>query len=98
MAFLECCRALIRVINVHEKEILKLCDENQFSLSFIKSQLDSFVKSTGISVEATDNEVSENEYSLPGQDETVEDTREKPSTHNNGKLSKASKRKMEHGY
>ena len=38
-------RALIRSISIHEKDILKMCDNNNFVLSFLESQLAS--KATG---------------------------------------------------
>lgn len=38
MACGEACRALIRAISMHEKEILRLSDENQYLLTFIKKQ------------------------------------------------------------
>ena len=38
MAYGEACRALIRAISVHEKEILRLSDENQYLLAFIRKQ------------------------------------------------------------
>ena len=34
-------RALIRAISIHEKEVLKMCDNNQFVLNFLESQLSS---------------------------------------------------------
>jgi hypothetical protein len=39
MLFMESIRALIRALTIHEHEIMKLCDENQFSLSFLLIQL-----------------------------------------------------------
>ena len=35
----ESLRALIRALTVHEKEIMRACDQNQFSLSYLVSQL-----------------------------------------------------------
>lgn len=35
----ESLRALIRAVTVHEKEIMRACDQNQFSLSYLVSQL-----------------------------------------------------------
>jgi Dip2/Utp12 Family len=39
MPFLESIRALIRAVGSHEKEILKMSDENLFSLEFLSSQM-----------------------------------------------------------
>ena len=39
MPIMESLRALIRAISVHEKEVLKMSDENQFTLDFIMKQL-----------------------------------------------------------
>ena len=35
----EAFRALIRAISIHEKEILKVCDNNYFVLNFLESQI-----------------------------------------------------------
>mmetsp|Transcript_19274 Transcript_19274/g.35955 ORF Transcript_19274/g.35955 Transcript_19274/m.35955 type:complete len:145 (+) Transcript_19274:128-562(+) len=35
----ECFRALIRAISIHEKEIMKMCDNNQYVLNFLDTQL-----------------------------------------------------------
>jgi periodic tryptophan protein 2 len=40
MPYRESIRALIRAISNHEKEIMIACDQNQFSLMFISSQLE----------------------------------------------------------
>lgn len=39
MAHLESIRALIRAVSTHEREIMKMSDENLFSLSFLTSQM-----------------------------------------------------------
>lgn len=39
MAHLESIRALIRAVSTHEREIMKMSDENVFSLSFLTSQM-----------------------------------------------------------
>ena len=36
---MESLRSLIRAITIHENEILKMCDHNTFSLSFIIIQI-----------------------------------------------------------
>lgn len=38
MACLESIRSLIRAMTAHENEILRLCDDNQFTLSHITMQ------------------------------------------------------------
>lgn len=39
MPIMESLRALIRAIGVHEKEVMRMSDENQFTLSFLLKQL-----------------------------------------------------------
>ncbi len=39
MPLMESLRALIRAVSLHEKEIMRMSDENQFTLSFLSSQL-----------------------------------------------------------
>ena len=39
MPYMESLRALIRVVSNYEKEIMKMTDDNQFSLAFINSQM-----------------------------------------------------------
>eukprot|EP00596_Hydrurales_sp_CCMP1899_P003442 CAMPEP_0119050586 /NCGR_PEP_ID=MMETSP1177-20130426/70734_1 /TAXON_ID=2985 /ORGANISM="Ochromonas sp, Strain CCMP1899" /LENGTH=830 /DNA_ID=CAMNT_0007029157 /DNA_START=526 /DNA_END=3015 /DNA_ORIENTATION=+ len=40
MPYMESIRALIRAVNMHENEIMKMCDENLYSLEFLSSQLE----------------------------------------------------------
>lgn len=38
MPFMESLRSLIRALNMHEKDVLKMSDENQFRLQFLQQQ------------------------------------------------------------
>ena len=39
MPYLSCLRALIRVVGSHEKEIMRMSDDNMFTLEFLNSQM-----------------------------------------------------------
>ena len=39
MALRESCRALLRALSVHDKDLLRLSDESQYLLSFIETQM-----------------------------------------------------------
>jgi hypothetical protein len=49
-------RALIRAISIHEKEVMKMCDNNQFVLSFLETQLASKALREGKKVNAMEEE------------------------------------------
>lgn len=36
----ESLRSLVRAVTTHEKDIMRMCDENQFSLTFLQQQLE----------------------------------------------------------
>lgn len=40
LQYMESIRAIIRVVSMHEKEIMQMSDENSFTLAFLKSQID----------------------------------------------------------
>lgn len=39
LQYMESIRAIIRVVSMHEKEIMRMSDENSFTLAFLKSQI-----------------------------------------------------------
>jgi hypothetical protein len=61
MAHLESIRSLIRAISMHEREIMKMSDENYFSLTYLTSQM----------VERSPSDASESDASLSMEVEAV---------------------------
>ena len=54
MRIAEALRALIKAISLHEKEIMKMSDENQFTLEFLSSQFVSSSPAIEPEAEASD--------------------------------------------
>jgi hypothetical protein len=52
---MESIRALIRAVNMHENEIMKMCDENLYSLEFLSSQLEKVKDDNDTSGESIDH-------------------------------------------
>jgi sugar/nucleoside kinase (ribokinase family) len=48
MPYMESLRALIRAVGVHEKDIMRMCDENMFSLEFLCSQTPTQAEATEV--------------------------------------------------
>ena len=44
MVHQESLRSLVRAVATHEKDIMRMCDENHFSLSFLQQQLEAAEK------------------------------------------------------
>jgi hypothetical protein len=74
MPYMESLRALIRAVSVHEKDIMKMCDENLFSLEFLCSQIP--VDTSGLSIGLEGNSTVVMEGVVAGEDDEVVDEEE----------------------
>ena len=53
LQYMESIRSIIRVVSMHEKEIMKMSDENSFSLAFLISQISQITQNNEIDNDIT---------------------------------------------
>jgi hypothetical protein len=75
MRIAEALRALIKAISLHEKEIMKMSDENQFTLEFLSSQFVSSSPAIEPEAEASDPNTEDALSSMHSNDDAIDEKR-----------------------